>query len=112
MLSPVCSLTSRDLRQRNERAVARGQHQAPDRLGTVAGLGREAHRDVVVALADEDLADGAAADSGADQVGDVGDIDAVARRRGAIDLDRDLRQRRVLIDRRVGDARNGVQHAR
>ena len=105
MLSPVCSLICGDLRQRNERAVARGQHQVPDRLGTVARLGREAHRHVVVALADEHLADGLAADAGLDQVGDVGDIDAVARRRLAIDLDRDLRQRRVLVDRRIGDAR-------
>ena len=98
----------RDLRQRNERAVARRQHKIPDRLRTVARIGRKAHRHIVVAFADEDLADGAAADPGADQIGDVRNIDAVARRRFAIDLDRDLRQRRVLVDGRIGDAGNGM----
>ena len=105
-------LDLRDLRQRNERAVARREHEIPDRLRAVARIGREADGHVVVAFADEHLADGAAADPGADQIGDVGDVDAVARRRFAIDLDRNLRQRRVLVDRRVGDAGNGVEQTR
>ena len=60
---------------------------------------REAHGHVVDAVSDIDLGDRRAADAGLDQIGDVGDIDAVARGRGAIGLDRDLRERRFLEDR-------------
>ena len=79
--------------------------------GLLRACGRKADRDVVVAVADEYLADGRTADPGADQVGHVGDVDAVARRGVAIDLDRNLRQRRVLIDRGIGDAGNRVENA-
>ena len=58
----------------------------------------KADRRVITPLADEDLADGRAADADLDQVGNIRDIDAVARRGRAIDFDGDLGKRRKLID--------------
>src|SRR5207237_1282679 len=49
-------------------------------------------------LPDEDLTDGAASDAELDQVRNIRDIDAVARRGRSIDLDGDLGKRRKLID--------------
>src|ERR1019366_5545549 len=99
-----------DLRERNQRPVARRQQQVPDRLGTVAGLRSKADADVVMAFANEHLADGAAADPRADQVGDIGNVDTESRRRRAIDPDRYLRQLAVLIGRGVAHARRVVQY--
>ncbi len=89
----------RHLRQRNLRAARRGQRQGAERFHVVAGAGREPHRHVVDAVAHIDLGDGGAADAGLDQAGDVGNVDAVASGRGAVDLDGDLRHRRFLENR-------------
>ena len=87
-----------DLRERHERAAARREQQAADRFRAVAGFFGEADGRVVAPLADEYLTHGAAADPGLHQVRYVGDVDAVARCRLAIDLDDELRQRRFLVD--------------
>ncbi len=57
-----------------------------------------------MALADEDLIHGSAADSGLDEIRDVRDVDAVSRRSLAIGCDDDLGQRRPIIDRHLGGA--------
>ena len=85
VLSPVCSLMSATCDSGTSAPELDVSKQIADRLGAVAVL-PETHRDVVMPLADEHLADGDAADPGLDQVGDVADIDAVARGRFAVDL--------------------------
>src|SRR5262245_21510960 len=66
----------------------------------------KADRRVIAALADEDLADRAAADADLDQIGNIPNIDAVARRSRTIDFDGDLGKRWKLIEieRNVGGA--------
>jgi hypothetical protein len=53
---------------------------------------------------------GAWPDAGLDDVLHIGHVDAVARRLLVIQLDLDLRDRRLLEDRGAGGARNGVEH--
>ena len=91
----------RHLRERDARAARRGEREVADRLRAVAHAGDEAHRDVVALLAEEELPHRPAADADLDQVGDVGDVDAEARRRLAVHLDLKLRQRRLLVDGHV-----------
>src|SRR6516165_7603293 len=61
---------ARDLRQRDERARARGEDEIADRFGAAARLYLEADSHVVVAITDEYLAHGSAADSGLDEIRD------------------------------------------
>ena len=81
-----------------------GQRQVAERLRIVAGVQRETHAHVVGAVADENLGDRGAAHAVLDQIGDIGDVDAVAGRGRTIGLDRDLRERRLLKDRGLGGA--------
>src|SRR5207244_1470209 len=81
-----------------ERTRARRQHQVANRLRVAAPVFGKANRRVIAPLADEDLTDGAAPDAELDQVRNIRDIDAVARRGRPIDLDGDLGKRRKLID--------------
>src|SRR5258708_11779275 len=67
----------RDLRDRNEGAARRREHQISDRLGTAARRRGKADGGVVSPFTDEHLAHGVAADSGLDQIGDVRNVDAV-----------------------------------
>ena len=98
VLSPRLQPDVGDLRKGDLRAAGGGQHQIAEGLRAVAGVLREPHRDVVGAVGHIDLADRRAANPGLDQVGDVGDVDAVAGRRCAVDVDGDLRNRRLLED--------------
>src|SRR5262249_53076121 len=91
-------LDAGDLRERHERAAARGEQQASDRIRAVAGGFGKSDGGVVAPFADEDLTPRAAADADLDQVRHVCNIDAVARCRRAIDLDGELRQWGLLVD--------------
>ena len=101
VLSPYCNWMRATCDSGMSAPVLDVSTRLPIASGLLRTLRRKADRRVIAPLADEDLADGAAADAGLDQVGNIGDIDAVARRGLAIDLDRDLGQRRLLIDART-----------
>ena len=109
VLSPDCNLMRATCDSGTSAPVLEVSTRLPMRFRAVARGVLEADRDVVVALADEDLADGAAADAGLDEIGDVGDIDAVSRRRLAIGRDGDLRQGRAVVDQHVGGAGHGLE---
>src|SRR5712672_3849362 len=101
----------RDLRDRNQGAARRREHQVSDRLGTAARRRRKTDGRVVSPFTDEHLAHRVATDSGLDQVRDVRDVDAVTGGGRAIDFDGDLRQRRLLVDRYIGRAGRGFENA-
>ena len=69
----------------------------------------KAHRHVVAAVVHVNLPDGGAADSDLDQIRNIGNVNAIARRRGAIDMEGDLRNRRLLHDRRLSRAFHRLQ---
>src|SRR4051812_13818417 len=65
-----------------------------------------------MALANEDLTYGIAANANSNEVRRVRHINSIARERGTIDGDGDLRQRRLLIDveRHILGAGHGLEH--
>src|SRR6266550_1466950 len=97
---------ARDLAQGNECAATGCKNQVADRVTAVANRLGEADRDIVAPFADENPAYGTAANSGLDQVGDVGDIDAISRGSLPIDLDDNLRQRGLLVEFDISCARD------
>ena len=84
--------------------------QIAERLGRVARVLREAHRQRIGSLADVDRRDRRLADAGLDDVLHVGHVDAVARGLLVIELDLDLRDRRLLEDRGAGGAVDRIEH--
>src|SRR6516165_2064485 len=90
-----------DLRDWNKGAIAGRQDQVPDRLGIVARRWRKADGRVVSPFANEHLAYGIATNPGLDQIRNVRDVDSVTGGGRAVNLDGDLRQRRLLVNRHV-----------
>src|SRR5262249_50968761 len=70
----------------------------------------KANARVISPFANKHLAHGVATDPGFDQVRNVRDIDTVTGGGGTVDLDGDLRQRRLLVDRHVGGAGRGLEN--
>src|SRR5262249_1417071 len=76
-----------------------GQCQIPESFRIIARAQRETHTHIIDAVSDEDLGDRCAADAILDQIGDIGDIYAVAGCCRTVGLDYYLRERRLLKDR-------------
>src|SRR6516225_170934 len=100
----------RDLRERDQRTAACRHYELADGFGTVARVRGKSHGSIVAAFANEQLAHCPTANSDLDEVSDLGNVDAIARRRGAIDLDNDLWKRGLLLDCNVARARDCLQH--
>src|SRR4029079_2800576 len=101
------TLNASHLRERHQGTAARREEEAADRFRGVARGFRKLHRRSLVPLTDEHLTDGTAADACLDEIRNVGDIYAVPRCGRAVDLDSELRQRRLLVDIEGGIYRAG-----
>ena len=103
----LCHLRKGDLRPGSGR-----QQQVADLLRRVAALVVEAADYVVALAADENLRDGGPADRQLNQIGHIGDIQAILRNAIPIGDDLQLRQRWFLIDRHIHCAGDLFQEVR
>src|SRR5882724_11328844 len=81
-----------------------------ERFGVIAYPLLEPDCHIISSVIDEYLAYGSAANTRLDEIRDVGDIDAIPRRRLAIDRNGDLPQRWPVVNQDIGGARHRVEY--
>ena len=98
--------------ERHALAAGPGEQDAPDRLQVAARLLREADHDGDPPLPLDDARGLGARERGLDRLVDVGDVDAVARHRRAIQGDLDLLHAGDLLDPGVVGAADAAEDRR
>ncbi len=96
--------------QRNFLPAGRNDGNVADLVGIVAVFAFETHDEVELLFLLHDLRRHVAADGGLDQRVDVGDVDAVARDLGAVDIDAQARLSEFLHQRHFGDAAHVLEN--